>query len=54
MQRTETQFFQLATEGRPFFLQSGEALAPATLAYETYGTLNAARSNAIVVFHALS
>lgn len=54
MTRTETKFFELATEARPFFLQSGEALAPATLAYETYGTLNERRDNAIVVFHALS
>jgi homoserine O-acetyltransferase/O-succinyltransferase len=52
--QTETQFFELATEARPFFLQSGEAISPAVLAYETYGKLNAARSNAILVFHALS
>lgn len=51
---TATQFFTLATEARPFFLQSGEALAPARLAYETYGTLNARRDNAVIVFHALS
>ncbi len=54
MTRTETRFFELATEQRPFFLQSGEPLTPATLAYETYGTLNAAGDNAILVFHALS
>lgn len=54
MTRTETKFFELATESVPFFLQSGEALAPATLAYETYGTLNANRDNAVLVFHALS
>jgi homoserine O-acetyltransferase len=53
-QRVETQFFELATEDRPFFLQSGEALAPAQLAYETYGQLNAQRDNAVLVFHALS
>jgi len=54
MTRTETRFFELATPERPFFLQSGEALAPATLAYEMYGQLNEARDNAILVFHALS
>ncbi len=54
MNPIETQFFQLATEAKPFFLQSGEAVSPAVLAYETYGALNAARDNAILVFHALS
>lgn len=54
MTPTETKFFELATPERPFFLQSGETLAPATLAYESYGRLNAARDNAIIVFHALS
>jgi len=33
-------------------LESGRILAPITLVYETYGTLNAARSNAILVAHA--
>lgn len=54
MIRTETKLVPLATESRPFFLQSGEALAPVDLAYEAYGQLNAARDNAILVFHALS
>jgi homoserine O-acetyltransferase len=35
-------------------LESGEELGPITLAYETYGTLNAERSNAILLLHALS
>ena len=33
-------------------LESGRILGPITLAYETYGTLNAERSNAILVAHA--
>jgi len=53
-QRVETRFHEFATESRPFYLQSGEALAPARLAYETYGKLNAKRDNAILVFHALT
>jgi len=35
-------------------LKSGATLKPVTLAYETYGTLNADRSNTILICHALS
>ncbi len=35
-------------------LESGETLAPCTLAYRTWGRLNARRDNAVVVVHALS
>ena len=35
-------------------LDSGAALAPVDVAYETYGQLNAARNNAILVLHAFS
>ncbi len=35
-------------------LKSGEKLGPITLAYETYGQLNADRSNAILILHALT
>ncbi len=35
-------------------LRSGASLGPITLAYETYGRLNEARSNAVMVCHALS
>ena len=41
-------------EDDPFQLESGAALQPVTLVYETYGRLNADRSNAILVLHALS
>ncbi len=35
-------------------LESRQTLGPLTLAYETYGTLNNARDNAILLLHALS
>ena len=38
----------------PLPLKSGAALADYTLVYETYGTLNAQRSNAVLVCHALN
>ncbi len=38
----------------PLKLRSGATLRPFTLAYETYGQLNAARDNAILICHALS
>src|SRR5262245_6259924 len=39
---------------QPLRLRSGEELPSFTLAYETYGRLNADRSNAILICHALS
>ncbi|HYM18802.1 MAG TPA: hypothetical protein VEU06_09585, partial [Micropepsaceae bacterium] len=39
---------------RPLVLDSGKQLSPLTIAYMTYGTLNAERSNAVLVAHALS
>jgi homoserine O-acetyltransferase len=38
----------------PLPLRSGAVLADYTLVYETYGTLNAERSNAVLVCHALN
>jgi homoserine O-acetyltransferase len=49
----QRQYFTFATD-EPMPLDSGEKLGPITLAYETYGQLNADRSNAILILHALS
>lgn len=40
--------------GDPLVLDTGARLAPVEVAYETYGTLAAARDNAVVVCHALT
>lgn len=45
---------QRLTIQEPLQLDCGEVLPEFTLAYETYGQLNAARSNAVLVCHALS
>ena len=37
-----------------FTFDNGETLPDIRLAYETYGTLNAEKSNAILLFHALT
>ena len=49
----EPQLFSFAEEA-PLRLESGATLGPITLAYETYGRLNADGSNAILICHALS
>jgi len=45
---------QTATFDEPLPLRSGRTLPSYQLVYETYGTLNADRSNAILICHALS
>ncbi len=50
----ETRFFTFADPPTGLPLDCGRSLAPVTLAYETYGSLNADKSNAVLVLHALS
>lgn len=50
----EQKRFTFAEPPNALELESGEKLGPITLAYETYGALNADASNAILICHALS
>lgn len=50
----ETKYFTFAEKPRKMKLLSGMELGPITLAYETYGTLNSEKSNALLILHALS
>jgi len=45
---------QYATFDHELKLQCGATLGPFTLAYETYGQLNAKKDNAVLILHALS
>ena len=49
-----TKFFHTGSAEEPFRFACGESLPGITVAYETYGKLNASKSNAILLFHALS
>lgn len=51
---TRTQFFTFGSAAEPVRLRDGGMLPGVTLAYETWGELNADGSNAVLIFHALS
>jgi len=51
---TETRFFDTGCPENPLRLRDGGVLPGVRIAYETWGTLNADKSNAIMLFHALS
>ncbi len=50
----KTQYFTFAESPNEMLLEKGGKLGPVTIAYETYGTLNKDKSNALLVCHALS
>ncbi|HUW61104.1 MAG TPA: homoserine O-acetyltransferase [Candidatus Bathyarchaeia archaeon] len=50
----ETKVHTFAESPNEMALDCGRRLGPITLAYETYGTLNADQSNAVLILHALS
>ncbi len=50
----ETQIMRVIDADDPLQLECGKTLGPIDVAYETYGHLNAARDNAILICHALS
>ncbi len=50
----EKRFFTFAHPPDRMQLESGAVIGPVTLAYETCGTLNPDRTNAILILHALS
>ncbi len=52
--RVRTRFFEYHDPRRPLRLRLGAELPRFTLAYETYGRLNADGSNAILLFHAMT
>jgi homoserine O-acetyltransferase len=54
LEPVETRTVTLFDERAPLVLASGATLAPVEVAYETYGTLDAERSNAVYVCHALT
>ena len=49
-----TQYFTAFEPPNPLQLEGGQTLGPITQAYESYGTLNEAKDNCILVCHALT
>lgn len=50
----ETQYLIVANPPGEITLRSGARLGPVTIAYETYGKLNANKSNAVLIVHAFT
>jgi homoserine O-acetyltransferase len=50
----ETKTIRLLEQNEPLGLECGKKLAPIDVAYETYGQLNQAGDNAVLICHALS
>lgn len=50
----DTKYFTFAEPPNELLLDGKQKLGPITLAYETYGSLNADKSNAVLICHALS
>ncbi len=51
---TQTHFIEIGSSDDPVKLRDGGSLPGVRIAYETWGELNADKSNAILLFHALS
>lgn len=52
--KVKTQFFEFNDAKKPLQLRVGGKLPQFTLAYETYGRMNADHSNVILLFHAMT
>jgi homoserine O-acetyltransferase len=52
--KTQTRFFEFKDRKNPLRLRIGGELDRFTLAYETYGRMNADKSNVILLFHAMT
>jgi len=50
----ETRFLDIGSADKPLALREGGSLPGIRLAHQTWGSLNAEKSNAILIFHALS
>lgn len=50
----ETQMMRVVSEDNPLELECGKTLGPVDVAYETYGSMNEACDNVILICHALS
>jgi homoserine O-acetyltransferase/O-succinyltransferase len=50
----ETKTLTFGGSGDDFILENGQRFGPVTIAYETYGSLNDEKTNAVLALHALS